>query len=133
VACCGCGCRAFCLPVARQSDRWVTPGVVIVALLGLLTLALATIGGVAWLVAIGRDPAPLLQGLGAVVASLSSLGALGLQLANRSTVTKVERNTSGLAPGGVPVRFDATEPIRGLHGRPRVPRAQDGPGATLGE
>ena len=119
--------------MARSSDRWVTPAVVIVALLALLVLALATIAGVAWLVAIGRDPAPLLQGLGAVVAALSSLGALGLQLANRSTVTKVERNTSGLAPGGVPVRFDATEPIRGLHARPRVPPTAGGPGATLGE
>ena len=119
--------------MARNTDRWVTPGVIITGLLGLVCLALGVVGGVVWLVAIGRDPAPVLNSLGAVVAALSSLGALGLQLANRSTVTKVERNTSGLAPGGFPVVFDATEPIVGLHGRPRRPPMPSGPGATLGE
>lgn len=110
--------------MARDSDRWVTPGVVVAGLLVAGALALATIGGATYLVAVGRDPGPMLQAVGAVVTAVSSLSAVALQLASRATVAKVERNTQALAPGGTPLRPEAlTEPLYGRHGRPGVPRA----------
>lgn len=104
--------------MARNSDRWVTPGVIVAALVVCGVVALAIIGGATWLVSIGLDPAPMLTAVGAIVTALTSLSAVALQLANRATTAKIERNTGVLAPGGVP---DATAPLYGRHGRPGPP------------
>jgi hypothetical protein len=90
----------------RNSDRLATPAVVITMLaIGGILVGL-TIVGVTYLTARHIDPEPVFKLVGIAVTGLSSLGALVLQLVNRSTVTKVERNTSGLAPDGVPVQID---------------------------
>lgn len=111
--------------MARQSDRWVTPGVIITGLLVATVVVLAIIGAITYLAAIGRDPGPMLDLVTKVVTAVGSLGALGLQLANRATVTKVERNTAPLAPGGVPLA--ATDRLYGGHSRPPVPRTTPAP------
>lgn len=109
--------------MARDSDRWVTPGVVATGLIVAGLVVLGILGCVAWLVSIGRDPAPVLQAVGASVTAVSSLGAVALQLANRATVAKVERNTGALAYG-------AREPDTGRlgrhSGRPPVPERPRG-------
>jgi hypothetical protein len=80
----------------RQSDRWVTPGVVITGLLVAGAVAIATVAAMAWLTAQGADPGPLVDLAAKVVTGLSALGGLLLQLAQRNTVAKVERNTGQL-------------------------------------
>jgi hypothetical protein len=61
----------------RDSDRWVTPRVVVAGLAGLVVVVVAAIAAVTY---------------------LSGLASLALQLAQRRTVAKVERNTrSGYA------------------------------------
>jgi hypothetical protein len=80
----------------RQSDRWVTPGVVITGLLVAGCVAIATVAAMAWLTAKGVDPSPIVDLAAKVVTGLSALGALLLQLAQRNTVAKVERNTGQL-------------------------------------
>ena len=81
----------------RDSDRWVTPWVVIAGmdcLTGLVALALAA---VTYLSARGVDPNPTLKLVGQLGSGAAGVVSLFLQLANRKTVTKVERNT-GLIP-----------------------------------
>jgi len=81
----------------RASDRWVTPGVVMVALLvagGLVALLIAVVG---YLTVRGYDPAPLLDLTAKIVTAVGSFGTLLLTLVARRTVTKVERNTGVLA------------------------------------
>jgi hypothetical protein len=119
----------------RDSDRWITPAVVIVGLLvggGLVALLIAT---VAWLAARGVDPAPILKTVGALVAGATSLVTLIVQLASRQTVAKTEANTGQLKaavidvvqhlntqaappPPGPPSRHAAPPTVPGM-GRPR--------------
>lgn len=109
---------------ARNTDRWVTPGVVGLALTLATVIILGIVAAVTYLTARGFDPAPVVKLVADLVAAVGALATVGLQLANRATVTKVERNTSPLAPGGVPLRLEPpTEPLDGRHGRPRVPDA----------
>jgi hypothetical protein len=91
---------------ARSSDRWVTPGVVIATVLmaGLLLSVIAA--GVAYLAARGVDPDPMLQLVAQITTAVGALGTLVLQLANRATVAKTERNTGQL----VSVVADAVAP-----------------------
>jgi divalent metal cation (Fe/Co/Zn/Cd) transporter len=84
-------------PIPYKSDRWVTPGVVIVGVLVAGVCILATIAAVAWLTARGLNPEPMLKLVGVAVAALASLGNFALTLAQRRTATKVERNTGILA------------------------------------
>lgn len=82
---------------ARSSDRWVTPGVIVA---GILTAGVVVLGigaGVVYLTANGRDPDPILRLVAQIVTAVGSLGTLLLQLANRQTVAKTERNTGLLA------------------------------------
>jgi hypothetical protein len=80
----------------RDSDRWVTPRVVVAGLAGLVVVA--AIAAVTYLSAIHVDPAPMLKLAGVLAGGLSGLASLALQLAQRRTVAKVERNTrSGYA------------------------------------
>jgi hypothetical protein len=81
----------------RNSDRWITPGVIITGLLVAGLCVLATIAAVAWLTREGMDPQPLLQLVGTAIAALASAGGFVVQLLNRASVTKTERNTGVLA------------------------------------
>jgi hypothetical protein len=81
----------------RKSDRWVTPGVIIAAILvaGLLLAVIA--GGVTFLASKGIDPDPMLDLVAKVGTLITSTGALVLQLTGRATAAKTERNTGVLA------------------------------------
>jgi acyl-CoA synthetase (AMP-forming)/AMP-acid ligase II len=81
----------------RASDRWITPGVIIAGLMGACLIVLAAIGGVVYLSSIGKDPDPMLRLAAQVATGVGALGTFVLQLAGRSTVAKVERNTGVLA------------------------------------
>lgn len=81
----------------RNTDRWVTPGVVVAALFVAGACILATIAAVAWLTARGLNPDPMLKLVGIAATALGSLGSFVLQLVNRRTVAKTERNTGLLA------------------------------------
>lgn len=83
-------------PFVRSSDRWVTPGVIIAALLVVGFVVSLLIVAVAWVTQQGIDADPMLRLIGEIVTAVSALGALALQLANRSSVTKTERNTGQL-------------------------------------
>jgi hypothetical protein len=81
----------------RASDRWITPGVVMVGLLvagGLVALLISVVG---YLTVRGYDPAPILDLTAKLVTAVGSFGTLLLTLAARRTTTKVERNTGLLA------------------------------------
>jgi hypothetical protein len=81
----------------RNSDRWVTPAVIVTGLLVAGGLCALLIAAVAYLSARGVDPDPMLKTVGALVAAATSVGTLLLQLVNRQTVAKTERNTGVLA------------------------------------
>lgn len=81
----------------RSSDRWVTPGVVVAGLLCGSVVLLGIAGCVTYLAQRGIDPDPVLRLLAEVGAAVSGVGSLLLQLVNRRTTTKVERNTGVLA------------------------------------
>lgn len=80
----------------RKSDRWITPGVIIAAILVAGLVACVVAGGVTYLAARGVDPDPMLQLTAQVVTSLGVVGNVVLQLAGRSTAAKTERNTGQL-------------------------------------
>jgi hypothetical protein len=81
----------------RSSDRWVTPAVVVSGLLCATVVVLGVAGCVTYLAQRGIDPDPVLRLLAEVGAAVSGVGSLLLQLVNRRTTTKVERNTGVLA------------------------------------
>lgn len=80
-------------PARRASDRWVTPAVVCVLLLVGGVLVLATIGSVTYLQAQGKDPEPMLKLVAQAVTAAGAAGGFLLQLLNRSSSTKAERNS----------------------------------------
>jgi hypothetical protein len=84
-------------PDFRKSDRWITPGVIIafVIVAGIVACVLAA--SVAYLTARGIDPDPMIKLVTTTLAALGSLATFVMQLVNRSTTAKVERNT-GLLP-----------------------------------
>lgn len=81
----------------RKSDRWITPGVIIAAILVGGLVACVVAAGVTYLAARGVDPDPMLQLTAQVATSVGVVGNLILQLAGRSTAAKTERNTGVLA------------------------------------
>ena len=81
----------------RETDRWVTPRVVVAGLLVVGTLLGMLIAATAWLTSLGIDPSPMLDLIREWTTALAAVGALLLQLANRATVAKTERNTGQLA------------------------------------
>lgn len=109
----------------RDSDRWVTPAVVIAGLVLAVVLVLAVLACVTYLAAIGRDPAPVVQLVAALVGGVTGLGSLGLQLAGRRTVTKIERHVGLAGPATSPVslrRLPELPPApRGRHGAAQAP------------
>jgi hypothetical protein len=81
----------------RKSDRWITPGVIIAAI---ITTGLAITGvalAVAYLSARGVDPDPMLKLVAQVGTGCGVLLNIVLVLAGRATSSKVERNTGVLA------------------------------------
>lgn len=105
----------------RQSDRWITPGVVCVGIVvaGLVVLGIA--GLVAWLSAHHDDPTPMLHLAAETATAAGSLGTLGLSLVSRRTVARTERNTGWLANAVADVAEAMPRPVL---------RNDDGPGAS---
>ena len=79
--------------MARNSDRWVTPGVVMVFLVVAGLVVVAVFGAVTYMTVRGYDPAPVVDLVATLVAAVGSLGTLVATLTSRKTTTKVERNT----------------------------------------
>lgn len=79
--------------MARQSDRWITPRVIVFGLFCATLIVLGAIGAVTYLSSIGKDPDPMLKLAAQVATAVGSLGTLVLTLTNRTTTAKVERNT----------------------------------------
>jgi hypothetical protein len=88
-------------PAVRQSDRYITPAVVVALIVVGGLVVLGVFGACAWLTSIGRDPEPLVRLVGTLVAAATGLGTFVLQLANRATVAKTERNTGGARVSGL--------------------------------
>lgn len=84
----------------RSSDRWVTPGVIVAALLVGALVVLAAMASVTYLAARGINPDPMLRVVSDIATAVGAIGTLLLQLVGRRTVTKIERNT-GLLPAKV--------------------------------
>jgi hypothetical protein len=85
------------MAATRNSDRWITPGVIIAAILTIGVLVAIVAGGVTYLTAMGKDPDPMLRLVAQVATAAGSLGTLLLQLFGRVTLAKTERNTGILA------------------------------------
>jgi hypothetical protein len=83
-------------PDFRKSDRYVTPGVIIAALIVAGIVLIVVAGSVAYLTSRGIDPDPMLKLVATVGGGLFSLGTFVLQLVNRPTAAKTERNTGVL-------------------------------------
>ena len=81
----------------RKSDRLITPGVLIAAILVAGLVACLVVARVTYLAPRGIDPDPMLQLTAQVATSVGVVGNLVLQLAGRSTAAKTERNTGVLA------------------------------------
>jgi hypothetical protein len=84
-------------PLRRNSDRWVTPGVVVAVILTAGVVTLGITAALVYLAAIGRDPEPVLSMFAQIVGAITGPLAIGLQVANRASIAKAERNT-GVAP-----------------------------------
>lgn len=93
-----------------RSDRWITPGVIIAALVVTAVLVAVLAGYCAWLMGQGVDPAPLVDLVTKIGTAAAALGTLLLQLFGRSTTTKVERNTGALV-GAVYSVHDALDAV----------------------
>src|SRR5215207_3316620 len=74
------GPRPALEPVTRTSDRWMTPGVVVVLVLAGTVVCLGVLAAVTYLTARGFDPQPIVQLAGTLVAAVSSLGTFVVQL-----------------------------------------------------
>jgi hypothetical protein len=83
-----------------KSDRWITPGVLITLAMVLGFVVSVTVAAVAYLEARGVDSTAIPELVSKLVIAASSLIGLAVQLVNRKTATKTERNT-GLLPAEV--------------------------------
>ena len=84
----------------RASDRYITPGVVMVGLVMGTLVVLAIVGVVGYLTARGYDPAPIVTLTANLIGAVGGLGTLIVQLVTRKTTARIERNT-GLLPAQV--------------------------------
>ena len=98
-------------PDFRKSDRYVTPGVIMVALFIAGFLLAVVAGSVAYLTARGIDPDPMIKLVTTVGGALFSLGTFVLQLVNRPTAAKTERNTGVLASAVYEVADKMPQPV----------------------
>lgn len=81
----------------RNSDRWVTPAVLVAGLVCCTVAVLGIAACVTYLADRGIDPDPMLRLVAEVGGAASGALSLVLQLANRRTTAKTERNTGVLA------------------------------------
>lgn len=98
----------------RASDRWVTPGVVVVLVLAGTVVLLAVLAAVTYLTARGYDPQPVVALTGTLVAASAGVGTFLLNLAGRRTGAKTEREVGRLASGVVEVLTEL-DARRGRH------------------
>jgi hypothetical protein len=109
--------------MARRSDRWVTPGVIVAAMaLGTLVV-LSVVASVTYLTARGADPDPMLRLAAEVAGSVALVANLLLTLTGRAGQAKVERNTGQLTTAVV----ETLEVLEEERGRHAAQPAQDGP------
>lgn len=80
----------------RDSDRFINPRVVALLIVCATVLLLAVIAALTWLTDRGMDPDPVLKLTAQVGGGVAGVLSLLLQLVNRATLAKTERNT-GLA------------------------------------
>lgn len=81
----------------RDSDRWITPRVVVAGLFLATVVVLAGLAAITYLSARGIDPAPVLDLATQLATAVGAIGTLVLQLVTRKTTAKVERNTGQLS------------------------------------
>lgn len=105
-----------------RSDRWITPGVVVTLICAVLIGLLAVVAASAWLTSLGKDPGPMFQFVLQSIGGLTGSASLVLQLANRRTNTKTERNT-GQQAAEIGALADAVYSVADALPRP-VPRHQ---------
>lgn len=84
----------------RASDRYITPGVVMVGLVMGTVVVLSIVAVTGYLTARGYDPAPIVTLTANLIGAVGGLGTLVVQLVTRKTTARIERNT-GLLPGQV--------------------------------
>jgi excinuclease UvrABC helicase subunit UvrB len=77
----------------RDTDRWITPRVVVALIAAAVVVVLAALASVTYLAARGIDPAPTLKLAGGIATAAGTMLNLLLSLSQRRTTTKVERNT----------------------------------------
>jgi hypothetical protein len=82
--------------MARRSDRWITPPVVVGMLFCGTVVILAVIASVTFLTWRGLDPDPMIRLTAQVGAAVFSAGTFIQGLAQRRTTTNVERKTGQL-------------------------------------
>lgn len=87
----------------RDTDRWITPRVVVALIAAAVLVVLAALGSVTYLAARGIDPAPTLKLAGGIATAAGTMLNLLLSLSQRRTTTKVERNTGQIKNGLVEV------------------------------
>jgi len=104
-------------PDIRASDRWVTPGVIIVGLLVVGLVLVVLVAATAWLTHEGVDVDPMLQLMREWATTAAAIGALLLQLANRSSVTGHGFSTS--RPAGARCRHATQHASQCREGSPR--------------
>lgn len=111
----------------RGSDRWITPSVVITGILTAGVVLVAVVAAVAWLTDRGLDPDPMLKLVAQVGSGLAGVLSLLLQLVNRRTVTKTERNTGVLASAVYDVADAMPKPVP-RHAYPETAEMSAAPG-----
>jgi hypothetical protein len=84
----------------RASDRYITPGVVMVALVMGTVIVLAIVAVTGYLTARGYDPAPIVTLTANLIGAAGGLGTLIVQLVTRKTTARIEKHT-GLLPAQV--------------------------------
>jgi hypothetical protein len=111
----------------RDTDRWITPRVVVALILAAVVVVLAALASVTYLAARGIDPAPTLKLAGGIgTGVLTAINTL-LTLSQRRTTTKVERNTGKVVPvledltAAIDKRTRAAPPPPVPPAAPRVP------------
>lgn len=112
--------------MARRSDRWVTPGVIVWGMLLGTLLLLAVIGSITFLTWRGLDPDPMIRLTANVAAAVGTVGTFVLQLVTRRTTTNVETKVGQLVPAVVDTldELDAARAM-GRHADPAPEPASD--------
>lgn len=115
----------------RTTDRWVTPGVIVVGLVMAGLVLLGVVAAMTYLTAVGRDPDPVLRLAMEALGTVALVANLLLTLAQRAGVAKVERKAGRLEAAVTETleeldahRRPAGEDLTELHG-PVLPPVPD--------